>query len=296
MIAISTSWRASKAKSGKELLNELMEVGAEALELEYRVSEEIFAELKLLLKKEQIPVLSVHNVFPATKIEAPFALSSPEAEERELAVKLARQTIQIASDLEAKAVILHLDSVPMDSRHEEIFRLYDEEKYATAEWDALIDKQMKERASKAAKSLDSALFSLDELNKSAERYDVWLGIENRYFYHEIPNLQEMDLIFDKFSGSQVRYWHDAGHAQVEQNFGWQDHKEMLERFSHLMVGCHLHDVEGHSDHKAPGTGEVDFNLLKDYVRSETLKVVEVFPEVEKEVLRDSLGYVARLFR
>lgn len=295
MIGVSTSWRAKQVNSGKELLRELSDVGAEALELEYRVSEEIFTELKPLIKREQIPILSIHNVFPLPQIEAPFALSAIDPEERRLAVKLAHRTIEIAADLEAQAVVVHLDSVPMDSRFEEIFRLYDEEKYGTGEWDVLMEEQTKERRSKSAKSLDAALFSLDELNAYATRYDIWLGVENRYFYHEIPNTEEMEVIFSKFTGSRVRYWHDVGHAHVEQNFGWQSHKELLDRFSHLMVGCHLHDVEGHSDHKAPGTGQVDFNLLKDYVRSDTLKIVEVFPEVEKEALEEGIGFVRRLF-
>lgn len=295
MIGVSTSWRAKQVNSGKELLRELSDVGAEALELEYRVSEEIFTELKPLIKRERIPILSIHNVFPLPQIEAPFALSAIDPEERRLAVKLAHRTIEIAADLEAQAVVVHLDSVPMDSRFEEIFRLYDEEKYGTGEWDVLMGEQMKERRSKSAKCLDAALFSLDELNRYATRYDIWLGVENRYFYHEIPNMEEMEVIFSRFTGSRVRYWHDVGHAHVEQSFGWQNHKELLDRFASHIVGVHLHDVTGYSDHKAPGTGEVDFNLLKDYLRRDTLKTVEVFSEVGKEELKESLAYISRLF-
>ena len=29
---------------------------------------------------------------------------------------------------------------------------------------------------------------------------------------------------------------------------------------------HLHDVKGYSDHHVPGIGEVDFKLLKKYVK------------------------------
>lgn len=295
MIGVSTSWRAKQVNSGKELLRELSDVGAEALELEYRVSEEIFAELKPLIKKEGIPILSIHNVFPLPQIEALFALSAIDPEERRLAVKLAHRTIEIASDLEAQAVVLHLDSVPMESRSAEIFKLYDEGKYGTGEWDVLMGEQMKERRSKSAKSLDAALFSLDELNRYATHYDIWLGVENRYFYHEIPNMEEMEVIFNKFAGSRVRYWHDVGHAHVEQNFGWQNHKELLDRFASRIIGIHLHDVTGYSDHKAPGTGEVDFHLVKDYLRHDTLKIVEVFPEVEREALKESLVFISHLF-
>ncbi len=294
MIGISTSWRANQLKNGKELLEALMGLGAEALELEYRVSEETFSELKPLLKKRRIPVLSVHNVFPASPEEQTFAFSATEKEPRELAVKKAKKTIEIAADLEARVVILHLDSVPMDSRFEQIFELYDEGKTGTNSWEELFQELFRERKEKSIKSLDSALFSLDELNLFAERYQIFLGIENRYFYHEIPNLEELKIIFAKFAGSNIRYWHDVGHAQVEQNFGWQNQKELLDLFSESLAGVHLHDVIGYSDHKAPGTGEVDFSLLKDYIREDTIKIVEVFPDVEKEKLVESFALLRRI--
>lgn len=294
MIGISSSWRANQLKSGKELLKALMDLGAEALELEYRVSEKTFLELKPLLKKEKTPVLSIHNVFPNALEETAFTLSAVEREERELAVKKAKRTIEVAADLEARAVVLHLGSVPMDSHFEEIFELYDEGKLGTNRWETLLEELLEERREESQKSFDAVLFSLDELNKHAEEYEIFLGVENRYFYHEIPNLEELKTIFAKFKGSNIRYWHDVGHAQVEQNFRWQNHKELLDLFSENLIGIHLHDVIGYSDHKAPGTGEVDFHLLKDYVKDDTIKVIEVFPEVEKEKLIQSLDFLKRI--
>ncbi|MDR4496798.1 MAG: hypothetical protein MRK02_02560 [Candidatus Scalindua sp.] len=52
-----------------------------------------------------------------------------------------------------------------------------------------------------------------------------------------------------------------------------------------MIGFHLHDVRGYSDHRVPGAGEVDFNFLKRYLKSDTLKIIEVHPrESETELL------------
>jgi sugar phosphate isomerase/epimerase len=81
---------------------------------------------------------------------------------------------------------------------------------------------------------------------------------------------------------------------VEQNLGWQNQRELLDLFSEQMVGVHLHDVIGYSDHKAPGTGQVDFSLLKDYLRRDTLKTIEVFPEVERDELEEGIRFVRRV--
>jgi sugar phosphate isomerase/epimerase len=42
-----------------------------------------------------------------------------------------------------------------------------------------------------------------------------------------------------------------------------------------MVGIHLHDVLGITDHHAPGEGEVNWEIVSKYLRPEVLKVCEI---------------------
>ncbi|HDD44213.1 MAG TPA: hypothetical protein ENG63_05060, partial [Candidatus Desulfofervidus auxilii] len=63
MIGISTVWRSKLIENGKELLKALSSLPFSALELDFRISESAFKEIKKQLKKNW-QVLSIHNYFP----------------------------------------------------------------------------------------------------------------------------------------------------------------------------------------------------------------------------------------
>ena len=48
-------------------------------------------------------------------------------------------------------------------------------------------------------------------------------------------------------------------------------------FSNRMIGCHLQDATGDQSELPPGQGEVDFQLVSEYVPREAARVVEVHP-------------------
>jgi hypothetical protein len=162
--------------SGREVIQAILDLGAELIELEYRITPPMLQEILPLLKKRQVSVLSLHNFFPLPeglpKREASgdiFSLSSPEKEERELAVKYTRRTIEWAQELEAKAVVLHLGKTLFHSPMETLKKLYDEKKIQSAEGKAFITEQKKLRAAQSRPYLDSALWCLEKLAKEAEK-------------------------------------------------------------------------------------------------------------------------------
>ena len=67
---------------------------------------------------------------------------------------------------------------------------------------SFIGEQLEIREGKKQKSLDSVLFSLDRLNREAEKKGVTLCIENRYYLHEIPSFDEIGSILNEFKGGQ----------------------------------------------------------------------------------------------
>ena len=138
---------------------------------------------------------------------------------------------------------------------------------------------------KKGKTLDMMLMSMDEIQKAAEKYDINIGIENRYLFEECPNFEEMAVIFKEFGNGRIGYWHDAGHAQVQENLGIVGVKDLLNAYGKYLVGFHLHDVNGYSDHHVPGIGEVDFDLLKKHLKKDTIKILEIHPrETEKDLM------------
>lgn len=58
-----------------------------------------------------------------------------------------------------------------------------------------------------------------------------------------------------------------------------------------MVGVHLHDVKGYSDHHVPGIGEVDFDLLKKYLKKDTIKILEIHPRETEKDLMDGVDFL-----
>jgi len=290
MLGISTVWKSGEFKDGHDLMESLTRPGFREIELEYRITGDTFKGIKQFLKaSKDVKIVSVHNFFPIPEIHETggadiFHFSAEETEERSLAVKYAIKTIQIASDLGARAVVLHLGRVHMDTLSLELFSLYDAGMTSSGEYISKLDEIRMLRDRKKGKTLDMMLLSMDEIQNAAEKYDVNIGIENRYFFEESPSFEEMGAIFDKFGGERIGYWHDAGHAQVQENLGFVRVKDLLSAYGKFLVGFHLHDVKGHSDHHVPGIGEVDFELLKKYIKKDTVKILEIHPEKRKRFM------------
>ncbi len=291
MLGISTVWKSGMVKEGRELMECFTELGFREIELEYRISEKTFKEIKLFLKKrDDLKIVSIHNFFPIPDIHETggadiFHFSSEDKKERSLAVKYAIKTIQIASEVGARAVVLHLGMVKMDMVSKILFSLCDTGKLGSEEHKKMLDEIRVLRDRDKGKTLDMMLMSMDEVQNVAEEYDINIGIENRYLFEECPNFEEMAVIFKEFGNGRIGYWHDAGHAQVQENLGIIRVKELLDAYGKYLVGFHLHDVNGYSDHHVPGIGEVDFDLLKRHTKDDTIKILEIHPrETEKDLM------------
>jgi hypothetical protein len=65
--------------------------------------------------------------------------------------------------------------------------------------------------------LDAILFSVEKLLKRAEQLRVALGIENRHYFQEIPDKDEVRIIVGHFRGGPIGYWHDTGAMPLSLN-------------------------------------------------------------------------------
>ncbi len=290
MLGISTCWWNSKSLRGDEIVREALALGFKGTELEYRLQDITYQEMKPNLDGK-LEVLSVHNYFP--KPEDPliekgsgdlFLLSSDDRDERSMAVEYSIKTIEHANDLECSNVILHLGRVDMPGPIARFKELFNKGRINDAEGRSFLEEQKSIRQSIHRKYLDFALFSLEKLNRAAEKNNVLLGIENRYHFHEIPDFEEIGFILKEFKGSNLRYWHDVGHAQVQENLGICRQKDFLDAYSNDMVGIHLHDTLGFDDHFAPGQGEIDYSEISPYINTGMIQIMEIKPKVERDAL------------
>jgi sugar phosphate isomerase/epimerase len=295
MFGISTAWVSGKISDGNELLRNLAETGLSAIEMDYRVTQAMLEAMRPLLVHEEFKVLSVHNYCPLpegyTKEQATslFQPASLDEDERRLAIKHSIISLQVAADLGAQVVVFHLGQVDMDPEESTLVKYFQQGEVFSEEANAFRKTKLLERSHKASPHLQALLHTLDRINNEAVKLGIYIGVENRYHYHQIPFADEFDLLFSEFHGGSLRYWHDCGHAELNHRLGFLNHEtDLLARYQELLVGFHIHDINGLKDHKAPGQGNMDFSLIAKFQKSHMLKILEVHQPATAEQIRDGV--------
>lgn len=278
--AISTSWRASQINDARGLVDTMKKIGLNSLELEFRINSESFKEIKKNYNAWGVKIVSMHAVCPAPagKINGAeqFFISDEDEGNRKLGVNHIKQTLRNASEIGAQAVIIHCGCVPIDEPINIMKKFYDEGKINSTEAKTALQKMTYIRTGHKKKSFQSLLKSLDDINKEAEKTGIDVGLENRYYFCEFPNIAELQDIFSRFNGSKLAYWHDTGHAHVNEVLFGVSHESLLKVFHDQLVGVHLHDVlDGYCDHNEPGCGKMDFDMIKSYLKPGTIRVMEI---------------------
>jgi sugar phosphate isomerase/epimerase len=284
------------------MLTEIRRAGFEDVELSFNLTADMVAQVAAESQRGRVRVRSLHNYCPvpdgiARHQALPDCLSiaSLDEREREQAVYFARRTIDTARALNARAVVLHCGRVDGPDPTHQMCRLLEQDAGGSAEYVGLRDEAVRERGRRAPEHLSACLKSLEALEQHARAAGVYLGVETRYYFFEIPSLEETRMILDRFRGSHLGYWHDTGHAQVKEYLGFSRHTEYLEVCGRELLGVHLHDVLGHHDHRAPQTGKFDFVGLRSYLTRDTLKVIEVhYPATADEIQRGR-AYLEKVF-
>lgn len=298
--ALSTNWCNRKYDSGEEIADKAIALGFEALELGFNT---IDAQLSGFIKRlDRIPVESVHAFCPVP-LSAPdgspelYSLASIDENERAMAKIYLLKTIETASDLGAKTVVLHAGRIPLSTffskkRDSHLLR----EKLLAVKGDTLDPKYRKilnaalsARNKRAVKATEVFLHELDSIIPVLEKKSLTLALENLPFLEGYPNEVETLEILTKLSGSPVYSWYDTGHHRVREMHGWIDEaaKEALRKLEDLSLirGMHINDVKDYyDDHFAPGGGSVDFAALS----SMAAKVEHIVFEPKSHVSEESL--------
>jgi len=273
-IALSTMW-SQRYNHMDRFVRDVQEFGFSQVELNSILTPPKLGELLKL----GVKVSSVHCPCPVTtsRLGIPAAslqLSSLDEEERGEALRFAQGTIELASRVGAEAVVIHAGKVKLDfGLEDKLHWLYKHRN--SEEFEKARQKLIQERDSRAAPYLEAARRSLLQLARFAQGWGVRLGLETRFYFYEIPQLEEMEVLLQELPPDVVGYWHDVGHAEVKARLGLTPHEEWFIRFRDRLIGVHLHDVLGIQDHRAPGTGDVDWDFIARNTPSSAIKVCEI---------------------
>ncbi len=283
---------------GAALLQSLERLPIAGLELDYRITAAMFQQMRMALRTSKLRVVSIHNFFPIPPIVPRhaasgdlFLLSHPDKEERRRAVQWTERTLECANDLEAGIVILHCGRIDMNPEMEILHRYLDRGSIAEDEAQDFIHRKLAERERLQPKFMDALLLSLDRLLNAAGKHDVRLALENRNLYHELPGPEEFAEIFREFNGAPLGYWHDTGHAQVNQELTLTGQETLLQRYGDHLLGMHLHDASGHRDHLVPGRGGVDFAGISSSLKDDLPCVLELQPGCSEQQVMEGLAFL-----
>ncbi|MEI8350444.1 MAG: sugar phosphate isomerase/epimerase family protein [Candidatus Omnitrophota bacterium] len=296
MLAISTTWKYNPHTILKGFLAEIKDLGLDSIEVGYDFTPERLDELASLLANFAIKIASVHNFCPLSGENLfkrfytdYYRLSSLNEDERSLAVLATKKTIDTALRLGARIVVIHAGVVEIDRSYtRNILSMYRDGKAGTKEYENAKEELLRVRDIKKVAYVGAVIRSLEEILAYAKMYQIKIGLECRYYPEEIPNLEEADYLLKMFSSGGLVYWHDMGHAQVQENLGFVSHLAYLERLSGYLYGFHVHDVQGLHDHMAPFTGMIDMDRIMAYMKPDTLRVIEAHPPASIQEIKNAL--------
>jgi sugar phosphate isomerase/epimerase len=294
-VSLSTMWAKGRFSHMAEFAAKLRELGFTHVEPNRLVSPGMLAELL----KTGVPVSSIHSPCPTILSSQGIdvdrlSLSSLDVGERMEAVSFAKKTIDLAANVNARAIVLHMGEVPIDlSLQDRLHKLHDAGHAQTKEYGRIKELLIHQRASLARPHVDAAKKSLQELNKYTRQKGIMLGLETRFHFSEIPNTDEMAELLGGVSEGVAGYWHDTGHAEVQQQLRFASHEEWLSRFRDRMVGIHLHDIRGISDHHAPGKGNMNWEMIAKYLSRGVVKVCEIGEWNDEDGMRGVVKFLQK---
>ena len=249
----------------------------------------------------EIKISTLHNFCPlpmGINYAAPniFKFTSDDRRERENALRHTLKTIETAEKVGAELVVLHMGAIEMKDYTDKLIDMVGEGLKESPKYEKLCSEVIEKREAKKERYVELANEMLRRIEEEASRRGLKLGIENREALEEIPFEDDFTFFFRDFPGGTVRYWHDTGHAQIKHHLGFIDHTMHLENMIEHLHGFHIHDVQFPGrDHCPPGTGTIDFNALKPFVKSEHIKVFEMSPGLSAEEVTAGVAHLKSIW-
>ncbi len=295
-LSLSTMW-AQQERFVADMhlfVRETLDLGYDAIEVSHSTAT---APFDRLMSYPDVPISSIHAPAPLVrngdKSNSSLNLASTDDDERRTAIEYTKGSIDLTKQSGGRYVVVHLGGVgtPMFDAEREMRRLYDSGTHESDRMEELRADCHKQRAQQAGPWLEKAAETLRELTDHARGQGIALGIENRLHYHEIPQPAEAAMLLADYANDVAGYWHDVGHGEVQDRLGLVDKTLWLNTNRRRCIGCHLHDVTGLADHRAPGKGDVDWSYLAAGIPAAALRVFEINQSQPAEDVRKAIPFL-----
>jgi len=268
--------------------------GYDAIEVSHSTEE---PGLRTLLTEAGIPVSSLHAPTPRRDLldgrtNGEANLASTDEAQRALAIAETLRSVDFAADAGLPYVVIHLGGVG-DKRcdlEREVRRLTEAGEAGEAIED--VRKALRSwREAAAPPYFEAAQRSLEALVEYAAPRNVAIGIESRLNYHEFPHPEEAMRLLRPYDNAAAGFVYDSGHCEVQARLGLIDRDAWFPALTQRMIGCHLHDVAGILDHRAPGNGTLDWAYVAAAIPPNALRVLEINQEEPDDLVASAIPFL-----
>ena len=269
-------------------------LGFELIELDHGIRMPLMPGIQKMFDGGEIRFSSLDNFCPLpdeAAVASPgcYKFSAASVEERERAVTQTFQAIDLAGQLNAPFVVLHLGEVTMPPITDRLIAMAKAGEYLSREYVRLKIKAVQERERHAPQYLQHVKDCLRRVIEYAGSKGVRLGIESCRAFEDIPTERELVELLDEMNSPQLGYWHDFGHSQIKENLGFIDHAEWLRAVGPRTFGCHVQDcIWPAREDQLPFTGAVDFEKLVPLLGTNCLFVWKMNPNRTADAIRQSV--------
>jgi sugar phosphate isomerase/epimerase len=291
--SISTMWALKNYPVLNDFFKVSKQMGFQKIELNHQIDSVMLSNINL----DHYQFSSIHEPCPAdisTKelVDRDWLISSDDEDSRRCGVESIKKSIALAHELGAPIIVIHCGTIPSKVSYESKLRaLFEAGDTRSNEYQEIKSRFIQYRQDQIVPRLKAVNKSLNELIDYTDQFHVKLGLENRYHYMDIPSIDEMGELLNLADSSQLGFIYDVGHAQSLDRLGFYPHEEWLKRYSSRMLGAHLHDVIGVTDHYAPGLGEIDFKIIAKYLPENAFRTFEMLPGNTLAQVNHGLNYM-----
>lgn len=269
-------------------------LGFDLIELDHGIRMSLIPGIQKMFDTGEVRFSSLHNFCPlrAEATEASpdcYRFSAVSSKERELAVMHACQAIDLAGQLNAPFVILHLGQVNMPPITDRLIVMAKTGRYLSRKYVRMKISAVQKREKAAPECLERVKNCLLRIIEYAAPRNVRIGLEARRDYEQIPTERELAELLEEMNSPHLGYWHDFGHSQIKENLGFSDHAEWLRVIGPRAFGCHVQDcIWPARDRQPPFTGSVDFEKLVPLFPTNCLFVWEMNANKTADAIRQSV--------
>jgi len=204
-------------------------------------------------------------------------LGSNSEDQREMAVNSLRRHVRLAQRYQCPVVIVRGCEVEDRTLHDESERLRgrivregptDESREVVRELVGRVQRRGQRQVEHLCRSLHTVMGEFPETRIAIEPGDSFL---------DLLNFQAVGWVLDDLDRRGLAYWHDTGRIHLRERAGLPTQGQWLDAYARRMLGVHLQDSAEGQTEMPPGSGEVDFKLVSNYMPSNAERVLEINP-------------------